>query len=94
MYGYVCMYVCACMYVCMHVCIYVCIPANCSFLIRIFWFFFQEKGAIFFVRSFFCDYLLTVKHMKCMNVPFFENFTPICSILLGFKVGRYVCVCM
>ena len=53
-------------------------------------FFFQEKGAIFFVRSFFCDYLLTVKHMKYMNVPFFENFTPICSFLLGFKVGRYV----
>ena len=27
--------------------------------------------------------------MKYMNVPFFENFTPICSFLLGFKVGRY-----
>ena len=53
--------------------------------------FFPEKGAIFFVRSFFCDYLLTVKHMKYMNVPFFENITPICSFLLGFKVGRYVC---
>ena len=57
---------------------------NQNFLI-----FFQEKGAIFFVRSFFYDYLLTVKHMKYMNVPFFENFTPICSFLLGFKVGRY-----
>ena len=42
------------------------------------------------MHSFFCDYLLTVKHMKYMNVPFFENFTPICSFLLGFKVGRYV----
>ena len=28
--------------------------------------------------------------MKYMNVPFFEYFTPICSFLLGFKVGRYV----
>ena len=28
--------------------------------------------------------------MKYMNVPLFENFTPICSFLLGFKVGRYV----
>ena len=27
--------------------------------------------------------------MKYVNVPFFENFTPICSFLLGFKVGRY-----
>ena len=27
--------------------------------------------------------------MKYMNVPFFENCTPICSFLLGFKVGRY-----
>ena len=57
---------------------------NQNFLI-----FFQEKGAIFFVRSFFCDYLLTVKYMKYMNVPFFFLFTPICSCLLGFKVGRY-----
>ena len=27
--------------------------------------------------------------MKYMNVPFFKHFTPICSFLLGFKVGRY-----
>ena len=27
--------------------------------------------------------------MKYMNVPFFENVTPICSFLLGFKVGKY-----
>ena len=59
---------------------------NQNFLI----FFLQENGAIFFVRSFFCDYLLTVKHMKYMNGPFFQKCYPYLFLFVGFQ-GWQVC---
>ena len=68
-----------------------CIPANCSFLIRIFWFFFSPRKRSNILRAFLFLWLsVNSKAYEIHECSFFWKFYPYLFLFVGFQ-GWQVC---